>query len=195
MQFSFIDWLIDWLVDFKLHALSASYRLPPTVVLHLGQYSQIQQTAYRLIHNIYIYIGLYIIYFLIYIIKSPKRILGQIFLLLFCSFSHSFAVLKWDRNLMRMKIFPNLYRHLKFFIKMSSWLLSRMRHPSRWNNYIVVYHTHLFIFSSFRLENDVFDEDGNSLSDLAFDTDQIAIRSPVTDDVYTLYYPPEKRWF
>ncbi|KAG5285381.1 hypothetical protein AALO_G00002740 [Alosa alosa] len=48
-------------------------------------------------------------------------------------------------------------------------------------------------YPKIRLENDVFDEDGNSLSDLAFDTDQIAIRSPVTDDVYTLYYPPEKR--
>ncbi|XP_042562675.1 adenylate cyclase activating polypeptide 1b isoform X2 [Clupea harengus] len=47
-------------------------------------------------------------------------------------------------------------------------------------------------YPKIRLENDVFDEDGNSLSDLAFDTDQIAIRSPVTDDVYTLYYPPEK---
>ncbi|XP_016097237.1 glucagon family neuropeptides-like [Sinocyclocheilus grahami] len=45
-----------------------------------------------------------------------------------------------------------------------------------------------------RLDN-VFDEDGNSLSDLAFGTDQIAIRSPpsLTDDLYTLYYPPEKR--
>ncbi|XP_062381570.1 adenylate cyclase activating polypeptide 1b isoform X2 [Sardina pilchardus] len=47
-------------------------------------------------------------------------------------------------------------------------------------------------YPKIRLENDVFDEDGNSLSDLGFDTDQIAIRSPVTDDVYTLYYPPEK---
>ncbi|XP_063076407.1 adenylate cyclase activating polypeptide 1b [Engraulis encrasicolus] len=47
-------------------------------------------------------------------------------------------------------------------------------------------------YPKLRLENDVFDEDGNSLSDLAFDNDQIAIGSPVTDDVYTLYYPPEK---
>ncbi|KAK1173696.1 glucagon family neuropeptides isoform X2, partial [Acipenser oxyrinchus oxyrinchus] len=46
-----------------------------------------------------------------------------------------------------------------------------------------------------RLENEVYDEDGNSLPDLAFDSDQIAIRNPpsVIDDVYTLYYPPEKR--
>lgn len=47
-----------------------------------------------------------------------------------------------------------------------------------------------------RLDNDVFDEGGNSLSDLAFGTDQIAIRSPpsLTDNLYTLYYPPEKRY-
>uniref|UniRef100_A0A1A8GDX5 Adenylate cyclase activating polypeptide 1b n=1 Tax=Nothobranchius korthausae TaxID=1143690 RepID=A0A1A8GDX5_9TELE len=44
-----------------------------------------------------------------------------------------------------------------------------------------------------RLENDAFDEDGNSLSDMAFDSDRIAIRSPpsLNDDAYTLYYPPE----
>lgn len=46
-----------------------------------------------------------------------------------------------------------------------------------------------------RLENDAFDEDGNSLSDMGFDSDQIAIRSPpsLNDDAYTLYYPQEKR--
>uniref|UniRef100_A0A1A8P7K6 Adenylate cyclase activating polypeptide 1b n=2 Tax=Nothobranchius TaxID=28779 RepID=A0A1A8P7K6_9TELE len=45
-----------------------------------------------------------------------------------------------------------------------------------------------------RLENDAFDEDGNSLSDMAFDSDRLAIRSPpsLNDDAY-LYYPPEKR--
>uniref|UniRef100_A0A8C7GBC2 Adenylate cyclase activating polypeptide 1 n=1 Tax=Oncorhynchus kisutch TaxID=8019 RepID=A0A8C7GBC2_ONCKI len=50
-------------------------------------------------------------------------------------------------------------------------------------------------YPNLRLENEVYDEDGNSLPDLAFDGDQIAIRSPpsVADDVYTLYYPPEKR--
>ncbi|XP_015209826.1 adenylate cyclase activating polypeptide 1b isoform X1 [Lepisosteus oculatus] len=50
-------------------------------------------------------------------------------------------------------------------------------------------------YPKIRLENEVYDEDGNSLPDLAFDSDQIAIRSPpsVIDDVYTLYYPPEKR--
>ncbi|XP_028659600.1 glucagon family neuropeptides isoform X2 [Erpetoichthys calabaricus] len=46
-----------------------------------------------------------------------------------------------------------------------------------------------------RFENEVYDEGGNSLPDLAFDSDQIAIRNPpsVIDDVYTFYYPPEKR--
>ncbi|XP_066579511.1 adenylate cyclase activating polypeptide 1b isoform X1 [Amia ocellicauda] len=51
-------------------------------------------------------------------------------------------------------------------------------------------------YPKIRLESEVpmYDEDGNSLQDLAFDRDQIAIRSPpsVIDDVYTLYYPPEK---
>ncbi|XP_036374944.1 glucagon family neuropeptides-like isoform X1 [Megalops cyprinoides] len=45
-----------------------------------------------------------------------------------------------------------------------------------------------------RLENEVFDEDGNLFTDLAFDGDEIAIRSPpLFDNVYTLYYPAEKR--
>ncbi|XP_028831551.1 adenylate cyclase activating polypeptide 1b isoform X1 [Denticeps clupeoides] len=49
-------------------------------------------------------------------------------------------------------------------------------------------------YPKMRLENDLFDEDGNSLSDLGFDTDQLAIRSPASDDLYPLYYsPPEKR--
>ncbi|XP_033854904.1 glucagon family neuropeptides-like isoform X4 [Acipenser ruthenus] len=49
-------------------------------------------------------------------------------------------------------------------------------------------------YPKIRLENEAYDEDGNSLPDLAFDSDQIAIRNPpsVIDDVYTLYYPPEK---
>ncbi|XP_068196694.1 adenylate cyclase activating polypeptide 1b isoform X2 [Antennarius striatus] len=49
-------------------------------------------------------------------------------------------------------------------------------------------------YPKIRLENDAFDEDGNSLSDMGFDSDQIAIRSPppLNDDAYTLYYPPEK---
>uniref|UniRef100_A0A671QX80 Glucagon family neuropeptides-like n=1 Tax=Sinocyclocheilus anshuiensis TaxID=1608454 RepID=A0A671QX80_9TELE len=40
-----------------------------------------------------------------------------------------------------------------------------------------------------------FDEEGNSLTDLTFDTDQISIRSSpsVTEDAYTFYSPPSKR--
>ncbi|KAM9844774.1 adenylate cyclase activating polypeptide 1b isoform 2-T4 [Aulostomus maculatus] len=49
-------------------------------------------------------------------------------------------------------------------------------------------------YPKIRLENNAFDEDGNSLSDMGFDSDQIAIRSApsLNDDAYTLYYPPEK---
>uniref|UniRef100_A0A8C6UI40 Adenylate cyclase activating polypeptide 1b n=1 Tax=Neogobius melanostomus TaxID=47308 RepID=A0A8C6UI40_9GOBI len=45
-------------------------------------------------------------------------------------------------------------------------------------------------YPKIRLDNDAFDEDGNTLPDMGFDTDRIAIRSP--DEAYTLYYPPEK---
>ncbi|XP_016148705.1 glucagon family neuropeptides-like isoform X2 [Sinocyclocheilus grahami] len=40
-----------------------------------------------------------------------------------------------------------------------------------------------------------FDEEGNSLTDLTFDTDQISLRSSpsVTEDAYTFYSPPSKR--
>uniref|UniRef100_A0A3Q4H894 Adenylate cyclase activating polypeptide 1 n=1 Tax=Neolamprologus brichardi TaxID=32507 RepID=A0A3Q4H894_NEOBR len=50
-------------------------------------------------------------------------------------------------------------------------------------------------FPSLRLDGDVYDEDGNSLPSLDYDRDQIEARSApsVADDVYTLYYPPEKR--
>lgn len=46
-----------------------------------------------------------------------------------------------------------------------------------------------------RLDNGAFDEDANSLADMGFDSDQIAIRSPpsVDDDAYSLYYPQEQR--
>nr|XP_057928214.1 adenylate cyclase activating polypeptide 1b isoform X3 [Doryrhamphus excisus] len=49
-------------------------------------------------------------------------------------------------------------------------------------------------YPKIRLDNDAFDEDGNSLSDLGFDGDHIALRSAASlnDDGYTLYYPPEK---
>ncbi|XP_056149255.1 adenylate cyclase activating polypeptide 1b isoform X2 [Lampris incognitus] len=49
-------------------------------------------------------------------------------------------------------------------------------------------------YPKIRLENDAFDEDGNSLSDMGFDSDQIGIRSPASldDDLYPLYFPPGK---
>ncbi|XP_038585941.1 adenylate cyclase activating polypeptide 1a isoform X2 [Micropterus salmoides] len=49
-------------------------------------------------------------------------------------------------------------------------------------------------FPSVRLDSEVYDEDGNSLSSLDYDRDQMDVRSPpsVADDVYSLYYPPEK---
>ncbi|KAM9789114.1 adenylate cyclase activating polypeptide 1b isoform 2-T2 [Neosynchiropus ocellatus] len=48
-------------------------------------------------------------------------------------------------------------------------------------------------YPKIRLDNDAFDEDGNSLSDMGFDSDPIALRSApsLNDDGY-LYYPPEK---
>ncbi|XP_070784145.1 adenylate cyclase activating polypeptide 1a isoform X1 [Enoplosus armatus] len=50
-------------------------------------------------------------------------------------------------------------------------------------------------FPSVRLDSEVYDEDGNSLQSLDYDRDQMDVRSPpsVADDVYSLYYPPEKR--
>lgn len=50
-----------------------------------------------------------------------------------------------------------------------------------------------------RLDNDAFDEDGNSLGELGFDGDHLALRSAASlnDDGggYTLFYPTEKRYF
>ncbi|XP_028593082.2 pituitary adenylate cyclase-activating polypeptide isoform X5 [Lacerta agilis] len=46
-----------------------------------------------------------------------------------------------------------------------------------------------------RLEDEAYDEDGNTLPDYAFDSEPLGIADPssMLDDVYTLYYPPEKR--
>ncbi|XP_060631115.2 pituitary adenylate cyclase-activating polypeptide isoform X1 [Anolis sagrei] len=46
-----------------------------------------------------------------------------------------------------------------------------------------------------RLEDEVYDEEGNPLSDYAFESEPLGIADPASmlDDVYTLYYPPEKR--
>ncbi|XP_016376389.1 glucagon family neuropeptides-like [Sinocyclocheilus rhinocerous] len=50
-------------------------------------------------------------------------------------------------------------------------------------------------YPNIRMETAGFDEEGNSLTDLTFDSDQITIRSSpsVTEDAYTLYSPPSKR--
>lgn len=46
-----------------------------------------------------------------------------------------------------------------------------------------------------RLDSEVYDEDGNSLPSLDYDREQMEVRSPpsAADDVFTLYFPPEKR--
>lgn len=51
----------------------------------------------------------------------------------------------------------------------------------------------LFPFS--RLEDEMYDEEGNTLSDYAFDSEPLSIADPssMLDDMYTLYYPPDKR--
>ncbi|MCJ8731779.1 hypothetical protein PDJAM_G00203410 [Pangasius djambal] len=50
-------------------------------------------------------------------------------------------------------------------------------------------------FPSMRLENDVFGDDGNSLSELSYEPDTMSARSApaLPEDAYTLYYPPERR--
>uniref|UniRef100_A0A672GM08 Glucagon family neuropeptides-like n=1 Tax=Salarias fasciatus TaxID=181472 RepID=A0A672GM08_SALFA len=50
-------------------------------------------------------------------------------------------------------------------------------------------------YPKIRLDNDVFDEEGNSLPDMGFDGEQLALRSPqsLNDDPYTVFYPPEQR--
>uniref|UniRef100_A0A671V5P0 Adenylate cyclase activating polypeptide 1b n=1 Tax=Sparus aurata TaxID=8175 RepID=A0A671V5P0_SPAAU len=59
-----------------------------------------------------------------------------------------------------------------------------------------VFCTHIGLsYPKIRLDNEAFDENGNSLSDMSFDSDPIAIRSPPSfnDDTYSFYYPTEKR--
>ncbi|XP_077126429.1 pituitary adenylate cyclase-activating polypeptide isoform X1 [Ranitomeya variabilis] len=50
-------------------------------------------------------------------------------------------------------------------------------------------------YPALRLDDEVYDEDGNTLPDFAFDNDPIGIGNPssVLDDMYSFYYPPEKR--
>ncbi|XP_069076077.1 pituitary adenylate cyclase-activating polypeptide isoform X3 [Pleurodeles waltl] len=50
-------------------------------------------------------------------------------------------------------------------------------------------------YPTLRFEDELYDEDGNSLPDFAFDNEPLGMGSPASmlDDMYTLYYPPEKR--
>ncbi|CAN9502671.1 unnamed protein product [Ophioblennius macclurei] len=45
-------------------------------------------------------------------------------------------------------------------------------------------------YPKIRLEKDVFDEEGNSLPDLGFDGEHLALRS---SEPYSVYFPPENR--
>ncbi|XP_029979038.1 glucagon family neuropeptides isoform X4 [Sphaeramia orbicularis] len=47
-------------------------------------------------------------------------------------------------------------------------------------------------FPNIRIDSEVYDEDGNSLPPMEYDRDQMDVRSAPSDDVYTLYYPPEE---
>ncbi|XP_069076073.1 pituitary adenylate cyclase-activating polypeptide isoform X1 [Pleurodeles waltl] len=49
-------------------------------------------------------------------------------------------------------------------------------------------------YPTLRFEDELYDEDGNSLPDFAFDNEPLGMGSPASmlDDMYTLYYPPEK---
>ncbi|NXV10888.1 PACA protein, partial [Uria aalge] len=50
-------------------------------------------------------------------------------------------------------------------------------------------------YPALRLEDEVYDEDGNTLPDFAYDHEPLGIANPssVIGEMYTLYYPPEKR--
>ncbi|NXF03571.1 PACA protein, partial [Smithornis capensis] len=50
-------------------------------------------------------------------------------------------------------------------------------------------------YPALRLEDEVYDEDGNILQDFAYDHEPLGIANPssVIGEMYTLYYPPEKR--
>lgn len=51
-------------------------------------------------------------------------------------------------------------------------------------------------FPSIRIDSELYDEDGNSLSPVEYDTEQLDVRSApvsVADDVFSLYFPPEER--
>ncbi|KFO81361.1 Glucagon family neuropeptides, partial [Cuculus canorus] len=49
-------------------------------------------------------------------------------------------------------------------------------------------------YPALRLEDEIYDEDGNTLQDFAYDHEPLGIANPssVIGEMYTLYYPPEK---
>ncbi|XP_010005226.1 PREDICTED: pituitary adenylate cyclase-activating polypeptide [Chaetura pelagica] len=49
-------------------------------------------------------------------------------------------------------------------------------------------------YPALRLEDEVYDEDGNTLQDFAYDHEPLGIANPssMIGEMYTLYYPPEK---
>lgn len=51
-----------------------------------------------------------------------------------------------------------------------------------------------FFFLIPRYDSEVYDEGGNSLQSLDYDTEQVDVRDAPSEEVYTLYYPQEKRW-
>ncbi|XP_061821753.1 adenylate cyclase activating polypeptide 1a isoform X3 [Nerophis lumbriciformis] len=59
---------------------------------------------------------------------------------------------------------------------------------------IIWHHSWGLGFPSVRLDSEVYDEDGRSLPSVDYDREQPDVRSsPSVTDVYSLYYPPEKR--
>ncbi|XP_061877569.1 adenylate cyclase activating polypeptide 1a isoform X3 [Entelurus aequoreus] len=60
---------------------------------------------------------------------------------------------------------------------------------------IISHHSWGLGFPSVRLESEVYDEDGRSLPSVDYDREQPDVRSSpsATNDVYSSYYPPEKR--
>ncbi|XP_054621522.1 adenylate cyclase activating polypeptide 1a isoform X2 [Dunckerocampus dactyliophorus] len=58
---------------------------------------------------------------------------------------------------------------------------------------IIMHHSMGLGFPSVRLDGEVYDEDGRSLPSMDYDREQLDVRSPPTEDMYPLYYPPENR--
>ncbi|KAK7881736.1 hypothetical protein WMY93_030145 [Mugilogobius chulae] len=46
---------------------------------------------------------------------------------------------------------------------------------------------------SFRFDSELYDEDGNALSPVEFEREDVEVRSAPADDVFSLFYPAEER--